>query len=254
MNSIQRILVEKAGHDNGFENSLSQTDGSILLSSARHLTKLSVQDSEKNWLVSVLASHLLAELNRSFPSMQLKANTFVVPKHPAIALSLFVQRAASLSKSLPDHPVKQFQKEADKAISQLGIKGNTEVERMVKQRIGQQSYREALMAYWGNACAVTGISVPEVLRASHAKPWADCATDEERLDVYNGFLLSANLDALFDRFLISFDDNGKIIISDKIDELQRERLGLTEHLYLRWVDERHSVYLHWHRQVFEQGL
>ena len=45
--------------------------------------------------------------------------------------------------------------------------------------------------------------------ASHAKPWAECANDAERLDVFNGFLLVANLNALFDRFLISFDDTGR---------------------------------------------
>ena len=75
----------------------------------------------------------------------------------------------------------------------------TEVERMVRQRIGQQNFRQALMTYWGGACAVTGIDVSDVLRASHIKPWAECATDAERLDVFNGFLLSANLDALFDK-------------------------------------------------------
>lgn len=46
--------------------------------------------------------------------------------------------------------------------------------------------------------------------ASHAKPWAECANDAERLDVFNGFLLVANLNALFDRFLISFDDTGRL--------------------------------------------
>lgn len=93
-----------------------------------------------------------------------------------------------------------------------GIVG-TEVERMVRQRVGQNKFRDAMLDYWGGACAVTGVALPEVLRASHAKPWAECATDAERLDVFNGFLLSANLDALFDRFLISFDEQGVLVIA-----------------------------------------
>jgi hypothetical protein len=60
----------------------------------------------------------------------------------------------------------------------------------VRQRVGQEVFRAALIDYWGGACAVTGLALPEVLRASHSQPWADCTTDEERLDVFNGFLLA----------------------------------------------------------------
>jgi len=55
-----------------------------------------------------------------------------------------------------------------------------------------------LLDLWEGRCAVTGLAVPELLRASHIKPWADCETDAERLDVYNGFLLAPHLDAAFD--------------------------------------------------------
>jgi hypothetical protein len=83
----------------------------------------------------------------------------------------------------------------------------------VLQRVGQNKFREAMLDYWGGACAVTGVAIPQVLRASHAKPWSECASDAGRLDVFNGFLLSANLDALFDRYLISFDEQGELIIA-----------------------------------------
>ncbi len=77
------------------------------------------------------------------------------------------------------------------------------LERSLLEKAGQDVFRAALMDYWGGACVVTGIDLPAVLRASHAKPWAACASDEERLDVFNGLLLVANLDALFDRGHIS---------------------------------------------------
>jgi predicted restriction endonuclease len=119
---------------------------------------------------------------------------------------------------------------------------------LVKQRVGQDTFREALLDYWGGACAVTGIAIPEMLRASHAKPWAKCESDEERLDVFNGFLLSANLDALFDRGLISFDPEGKMLVSSQISAQQRSLIGLADRLVLRWVAAEHLSYLAWHRQ------
>ena len=89
-----------------------------------------------------------------------------------------------------------------------------------------------------------------VLRASHAKPWADCVNDAERLDVFNGFLLSANLDALFDRCLITFDDTGKIIISTRLTQDQCDTLGLKPGLCLRWIANEHLFYLRYHRSLF----
>ena len=47
---------------------------------------------------------------------------------------------------------------------------------------------------------MTGLALPQALRASHAKPWGGGDSDAERLDVLNGLVLAAQLDALFDRF------------------------------------------------------
>jgi hypothetical protein len=62
------------------------------------------------------------------------------------------------------------------------------------------------MDYWGGRRAITGCAEPLLLRGSHIKPWTQCETDAERLDVYNGLLLAAHLDAAFDAGLIDFDD------------------------------------------------
>jgi predicted restriction endonuclease len=124
----------------------------------------------------------------------------------------------------------------------------TEVERLVRQRIGQQKYRDAMLDYWGGTCAVTGVALSHVLRASHAKPWAECASDAERLDVFNGFLLVANLDALFDRFLISFDDSGMMLFSPSLSTNNLSRLGLHPGMGLRWLSDEHRAYLTWHRE------
>jgi predicted restriction endonuclease len=81
----------------------------------------------------------------------------------------------------------------------------------VVQRVGQDVFRKALMDYGDGRCAVTGLSDPALLRASHIVRWADCASDAERLDVHNGLLLSALWDAAFDAHLVTFDDDGRAV-------------------------------------------
>lgn len=82
------------------------------------------------------------------------------------------------------------------------------------QRIGQDVFRDALMDYWGGRCPLTGIADRALLRASHIVPWAECS-DERRLDVHNGLLLSALWDAAFDQGLVSFADDGTSRASPK---------------------------------------
>ena len=94
------------------------------------------------------------------------------------------------------------------------------------QRVGRDIFRTALLDYWGGACPLTGIAHPRLLRASHMKPWAGCATDTERLDVYNGLLLAAHLDAAFDAGLISFTDGGTMLVSPRLSASDRARLDL----------------------------
>ena len=123
---------------------------------------------------------------------------------------------------------------------------DTERDALIKARIGQGAYREALLAYW-ESCAVTGCMMPDMLRASHIKPWRS-ANAEERLDLYNGLLLAPNLDLAFDRGLISFDDCGNVMLSPQLDNSSADSLHLRRGLLLRKITPRHHVYLAWHRK------
>ena len=114
----------------------------------------------------------------------------------------------------------------------------TEAERLVIQRVGQDVFRDALMTYWNGRCAVTGVAQPRLLRASHIKPWAMCETDGERLDVYNGLLLAAHLDAAFDAGLISFSDKGAILFSSKFTQDDRDALVIDCRAMELWCIER----------------
>lgn len=157
------------------------------------------------------------------------------------ALFRALRRVRLLLQQSPPLPQKQL-------AQRLAAITATEAEAIVRGRIGQDLYREALLEYWDGCCAVTGLAVPELLRASHAKPWAD-ATDAERLDVHNGLLLAVHLDALFDRGLLSFAEDRTAILSPLLAEDARVTLGLeTGAAPLRRVAAGHLPYLRYHRE------
>jgi hypothetical protein len=130
-----------------------------------------------------------------------------------------LDRIYKLSVSLPDAPLTRFQ------VKTASLPRTTEAERLMIQRIGQDVFRDALMDYWGGRCPLTGITEPALLRASHIVPWSDC-TDAQRLDVHNGLLLSALWDAAFDRGLISFSDDGAVLVSPLLGEIARKALDV----------------------------
>lgn len=249
MNPLQRALVEKVGHDYGFEYVLASGPEGVTLASARHAARAQVSAlPEGDYLLHLQAATpaLLPEMQRSF-AHALHAGGFAANNEAALAALL--DRSASLARALPSQAAQDFEAAVLHQLDQLpaGFAG-TEVERLVRQRVGQQKFRAAMLDYWGGACAVTGLDLPAVLRASHAKPWAECANDAERLDVFNGFLLIANLDALFDRFWISFDDTGEIVRSPALSGEICDQLGLKPDMGLRWLSDAHRKYLAWHRK------
>ena len=75
---------------------------------------------------------------------------------------------------------------------------------LVTSRIGQGYYRQQIIEKWNGKCAVSKTDILPILIASHIVPWSE-SNDDERLDVENGILLLPFYDALFDKYLISFD-------------------------------------------------
>ncbi|PST98684.1 HNH endonuclease [Photobacterium gaetbulicola] len=88
----------------------------------------------------------------------------------------------------------------------------TEKEQLVKSRRGQGKYRRNLEQI-ESRCRVTGLADKRFLVASHSKPWCD-SSNTEKLDGYNGFLLSPHIDRLFDRGWISFADDGELLVAE----------------------------------------
>lgn len=248
MNSFDRALIEKAGNDNGWEIILESTPERVVLSSARHMNTVSVTSEVdgQRWQLEFTGTVDSDELRRGLPDV-LFPDDKIIP-YNAELFGTILHRYAELAIALPDRLLTEYQAQlSENACSSEGLDG-TETERLVKQRIDQNFYRNVLMNYCKEQCAVTDISMGELLRASHAKPWADCESDSERLNVYNGFLLSANLDALFESSLISFSEAGIVILSPQLDDWQCKVLGLSAGLALRWIDLKHLPFLKWHRE------
>lgn len=81
----------------------------------------------------------------------------------------------------------------------------TERDALVRARVGQRKFRADVTEIWGlgEVCPLTGIDIPELLIASHIKPWRE-ADGSERIDAANGLLLATHVVKLFDRHLLSF--------------------------------------------------
>jgi len=246
MNTLERALIEKAGYDNGWENVVGSVPERVELASALHRAVARVEPcASARWRITLPAGTLSAELAKCLPSRHLYGNQFTANND--LELGRLLREAARLARTLPDLPEAVFADEVARQLSAIGIQ-NTEVERMVRQRVGQDVFRRSLMDYWGGACAVTGIALPEILRASHAIPWAECTSDADRLNVFNGLLLTANLDALFDRHLLSFDDQGQALFHPTLTPALRHQLKLPDTLHLRWLSPHHLPFLQAHRE------
>ncbi len=125
----------------------------------------------------------------------------------------------------------------------------TERKAIIQSRVGQGIFRKSLMEKYHGSCIITGINHPKLLVASHIKPWA-VSSNQERLSVDNGFLLSATYDRLFDSGLITFDKGGKIYLSSFIGEENVKRLHLSKNMsFDLQVSKRMCEYLEYHNDV-----
>ena len=244
--------LEKAAVDNGFDQELPAQAGWLGFASTQAPLRVWLSNFGDAVFVCALSQLHVARALGEYGTPLLS------PLPPGAAagrsvkdvpsLHLLVRRAFQLSKTLPDELLHVFERQTG------SLPRTTEAERLVVQRVGQDLFRQGLFEYWEGRCAVTGLAVPELLRASHIKPWADCETDAERLDVFNGLLLAPHLDAAFDRAFITVGDDGSIVVSSALDEHTRRVLGFERPLRVRGLHDGHRAYLPWHRKLFDLAV
>jgi len=243
---IVRTEAQKAASANGFRLPHGNEHGWLGFNSttAQVMVWIARVSRSSPWLLSVDRPEVSAELGL-LPAPAIAgpgAASFSFDTLPALYAAL--DRVYRLGVSLPDAPLHAFRAAA------RDLPRTTEAERLVVQRIGQDVFRKALLAYWGGRCPMTGITDEALLRASHIVPWAECATDEHRLDVHNGLLLSALWDAAFDAGLISFADDGTPLVSPRMTDGAATVLRLTDARILIGLTEAHRANLAWHRSRY----
>jgi hypothetical protein len=240
---VVRTEAQKAAWDNGYRVEHGVERGWLHYSSTTAPGGVWIAGVSPHgpWLLAIEHSGVAAEIGSLsvLPADGPGLVTFQLSTLTQLHAAL--DRIYKLSISLPDAPLTRFR------IKTKDLPRSTEAERFVVQRVGQDIFRDALMEYWGGRCPLTGITEPALLRASHIVPWAD-STDEQRLDVYNGLLLSALWDAAFDGGLISFADDGVVLVNDRLEEPTRAALAIATTTRLLGLRDRHKANLALHRE------
>ena len=122
----------------------------------------------------------------------------------------------------------------------------TQKQILTEARIGQGKYKKELVELW-KCCSLSGYSNSSLLIGSHIKPWSRCENDFEKLDKFNGLLLSPNLDKLFDNGLISFKNNGHVIVSNNLAQKDLDYFNISFDSQIEFFSEN-LKYLKFHRE------
>ena len=232
--------LREAAFNHGYQRDAGEADGWLWFRSDTVPCEVALAASATHWFLAVTHPGVAAELKgeRTGPAPGATLGVFAYTSQPEMRAAL--SRTWHLARSLPSAPLQRFEEE-------MALLGQSEVERIARQRIGQNVFRVALMEYWEGRCPITGIGDPDLLRASHIIPWAECESDAERLNVHNGLLLSSLWDAAFDKGLVSFDDDGRALFSPRLSQAALGALGVHVEALLPLKPD-HRIRLEWHRK------
>lgn len=238
-----RSELTEAAWNHGYRRTTGEADGWLFFGSDINVPGeigLAVVAQETSWFLAVSHAGVATELGAPPASPVPNGMRAAFAFAGQAEMRQAIHRAYDLASSLPTAPLYEYQERVAKL-------GNTETERLTKQRIGQDVFRAALMRYWNGRCPLTGIIEPALLRASHIVPWAECESDADRLDVHNGLLLAVHWDAAFDAGLVTFDNDGAALFSAVLGAAERLILDASPKLLLT---QQHQIRLAWHRSRF----
>lgn len=237
---LDRVSLDKAAVDAGFDIKEASAAGWLPYASTSCPLRVWLAMLDGQPIAALSLENVLTELALPSPAADLPegaAGAFAASSFGK--LQALLARGYALGNALPQQLLYTWSE-------MLHTLPATERDAFVKQRIGQDLFRQGLLALWEGRCALTGLAVPELLRASHAKPWK-VATDAERLDVYNGLLLAAHLDAAFDEGLIAFGTTGALLVSSRLSSSNRHLLGLDRPWPAVALRPQHLPYMEFHR-------
>jgi predicted restriction endonuclease len=211
-----------------------------------------LKNSIPNWLSDAgVAQQSLLSIGSYFEYEQIVNKTYEVREFVEKdnrGNGMYSAAIKSYRSFLADVTQVEVQQDIDNIILDKTIP-DTQKAMMVNTRIGQGRFRDDLIAYW-QGCAITQYQNHSFLIASHIKPWAQ-SDNAERLDPYNGLLLLANIDKAFDLGYVSFNEKGRILISDYLEDYTT--LGLDKDMSVL-LSNKHQDYLAYHRESrFKDG-
>ena len=198
---------------------------------ARRTGFYSSEDASGNPVFAMIPEYLTAYVE------QMQANAF--------------SRPDDFQRNVHRTSVKRAVTSAESILTRIAGLTETEKQVLANQRVGHSAFKDLLMVTHGERCCVCGLDFPALLIGSHIKQWSK-SDDQEKLDGNNGLLLCVMHDALFDKFLISFEDDGKIIYSDLLPQKLLEFLNLTEDTRIN-VLPLMKPYLKWHREKLRRS-
>ncbi len=109
-------------------------------------------------------------------------------------------------------------------------------EAIVKTRVNQAFFRSAVLAAYGCKCCVTGLSIPELLTASHIVPWR--SDTKNRTNPRNGLCLNAIHDKAFDCGLITVTPDYRVRVSNVLKKSSHSGDNIRQSLFLKYEGER----------------
>lgn len=124
----------------------------------------------------------------------------------------------------PERDIEEWEKRVETQIATDTTITDTDREALIRSRRGQGLFRTRVRAI-ERECRITKVRRAEHLIASHIQPWRR-STHEQRLNGENGLLLTPTIDHLFDKGFISFENDGKLIVSPVADGPSLERMGI----------------------------
>lgn len=124
------------------------------------------------------------------------------------------------------------------------LKGSDK-EIITKARVNQGKFRDKMLNKYKHCC-LCGIDNPDLLVASHIKPW-NVSTEIEKLSEYNGLLLCSMHDKLFDKGYISFNDNGTILVSNSLTKINKLFSNIDEKRMITITDDN-IPFIKYHRE------
>jgi len=161
-----------------------------------------------------------------------------------IPLELMTRELAPVQNSESDY-------EIELEIQARSLEGDPEKIQLTKSRRGQGIFK-ANVRLVEDHCRVTGVTNIKHLRASHIKPWS-VSSKEEKLDGFNGLLLSPHVDHLFDRGFISFRSSGDLMISRELNPFVLNQWNIASSTNVGAFKNNQGKYLEFHRDVVFQG-